>query len=182
MHATWLLNNTVHKYAVTITAYLDIMQETIFHVDKISRVAARLFDFDTFHPLHLYIVESHTWKQSCLFHHMSLDLWQSNQLWPYGAQKWPGTPSLQIMSPWILEQRNGLETCVGVEPNWVEILITLCYWPWRNKKCGQLDNGLSFSVFQLLQAHWKLCLLHVYHLHGCLCSVLRHVESSGTTV
>ena len=54
-------------------------------------------------------------------------------------------PKLIPVASWIIEWRNGLETCMGVEPNQVEILITS-----HNKNMVTAD-GTTRSVVSLLR-------------------------------
>ena len=72
-------------------------------------------------------------------------------------------PKLIPVASWIIEWRNGLETCKGVEPNRVEILIMSC-----NKNVVMAD-GTTRSVASLLR------------FYSCwfdgLCNVLSYVET-----
>ena len=72
-------------------------------------------------------------------------------------------PKLIPVASWIRERRNGLEMCVGVEPNRVEILIMSC-----NKNVATAD-GTTRSIVSLLR-------FYSYQFDG-LCNILTYVET-----
>ena len=67
------------------------------------------------------------------------------------------------VASWIRERRIGLEMCVGVEPNRVEILIMS-----RNKNVATAD-GTTRSIVSLLR-------FYSYQIDG-LCNILTYVET-----